>query len=93
MLGSLRGSLEGKVPIRIYLKSREFDAESIRVMGIALECARSALHVFPSDEVLSEAVAARIIELARTGEHDPEKLCDFAIAALKTPPALEREDI
>ena len=79
MLGSLRGSLEGKVPIRIYLKSREFDAESIRVMGIALECARSALHVFPSDEVLSEAVAARIIELARTGEHDPEKLCDFAI--------------
>jgi hypothetical protein len=48
---------------------------------------------FPSDEVLSEAIAARIIELARTGERDPEKLCDFAIAALKTPPALEREDV
>jgi hypothetical protein len=87
------GTLEGKVPIRVYLKGREFDAESIRVLGIAFECARSALHVFPSDEVLSEAIAARIIELARTGERDPEKLCDFAIAALKTPPALEREDV
>ena len=43
--------------------------------------------------LLSEAIAARIIELARTGERDPEKLCDFAIAALKTPPALEREDV
>ena len=93
MLGFPCGTLEGKVPIRIYLKGREFDAETIRVMGIALECARSALHVFPSDEVLSEAIAARIIELARTGERDPEKLCDFAIAALKTPPALEREDV
>jgi hypothetical protein len=84
---------EGKVPIRNLSEGSEFDAESIRVMGIALECARSALHVFPSDEVLSEAIAARIIELARTGERDPEKLCDFAIAALKTPPAHEREDV
>ena len=92
MLGFPCGTLEGKVPVRVYLKGREFDAET-RVMGIALECARSALHVFPSDEVLSEAVAARIIELARTGERDPEKLCDFAIAALKTPPAHEREDV
>jgi hypothetical protein len=71
---------------------REFNAESIRLVGIALECARSALSVFPSDEALSEASAARIIELARTGERDPDKLCDFAIAALKTPPALEPED-
>ena len=80
------------MPIRMYLKGRGFDAESIRVMGIAFKCARSALHVFPSDEVLSEAVAARIIERARTGERNPEKLCDFAIAALKTPPMLEPED-
>jgi hypothetical protein len=42
---------------------------------------------------VEQAVAARIIELARTGERDPEKLCDFAIAALKTLPALEREDV
>ncbi len=47
--------------------------ESIRVTGIAFECARSALHVFPSDEALSEAVAAKIIERC-------QKLRDFAIA-------------
>jgi hypothetical protein len=46
--------------------------EFIRVTGIAFECARSALHVFPSDE-LSEAVAAKIIERC-------QKLRDFAIA-------------
>jgi hypothetical protein len=80
------------VPIRVYLKDRKFDAEAVRVMGIAFECARSALHVLPSDELLNEAVAARIIELARTGERDPDKLCDFAIAALKTPPALEGDE-
>jgi hypothetical protein len=77
------------VPIRVYLKGREFDAESIRVMGIAFECARSVLHVVPSDDALNEAVAMKIIEHARTGERNPEKLCDFAIAALKTPPALD----
>jgi hypothetical protein len=77
------------MPIRGYLKNREFDDESIRVMGIAFVCARSALHVFPSDEALSEAIAVRIIERARTGERDPDNLCDSAIAALTTPP---RED-
>jgi hypothetical protein len=80
------------VPIRVYLKGREFDAESIRVMGIAFECARSALHVVPSDDTLNEAVAVRIIEQARTGERNPDKLCDFAIAALKTPPAPDGEN-
>ena len=80
------------MPIRGYLKGREFDDEAIRFMGIAFECARSALRVFPSDEALSEAIAAHIIERARTGERDPDTLCDFVIAALKSPPALEREE-
>ena len=39
MLGFPCGTLEGKVPVRVYLKAREFDAESIRVLGIAFECA------------------------------------------------------
>jgi hypothetical protein len=61
-------------------------------MGIAFECARSALHVFPSDDTLNEAVAMKIIEHAMTGERNPEKLCAFAIGALKTPPTPEGED-
>jgi hypothetical protein len=77
------------MPIRVYLKGREFDPEVVRVMGIALECARCALHVSPSDEALSEALAARRIERARTGERDPDILCDFAIFALKSPPREE----
>jgi hypothetical protein len=34
----------------------------------------------------------KIIEHAMTGERNPEKLCAFAIGALKTPPTPEGED-
>ena len=68
------------VPIRAFLKTQHgFDDESIRVMGIAFECARSVLRIASSDDPVSVKIATRIIELANTGERDPDKLCDFAI--------------
>ena len=57
------------MPIQLYLKTREFDPESVRVMGIAFECARAALHI-STDDSMTEAVATRIIELARAGDAD-----------------------
>jgi hypothetical protein len=82
---------EPAMPIQLYLKTREFDPESVRVMGIAFECARAALHI-STDDSMTEAVATRIIELARAGERDSDKLCDFAITALTSPPPIARED-
>jgi hypothetical protein len=75
------------MPIRVFLKyGHSFDDEAIRVMGLAFECARSALRV-SSDDALSAKLAANIIELAQTGERDADKLCDFAINGLRLPPA------
>jgi hypothetical protein len=75
------------MPIRIFLKDgHSFDDEAIRVMGLAFVCARSALRI-PIDDTASPEIAKRIIELATSGERDPDKLCDFAIDGLRPPPA------
>jgi hypothetical protein len=64
------GLPQGLRPIRIYLKHpHSFDDETIRVMGIAFECARSAIREFAYDET----IATKIIELATIGERDPER--------------------
>ena len=75
------------MPIRIFLKqSHGFDDEAIRVMGIAYEFARSELRIIGENK-FNGAIATKIIERARTGERDPEKLCDFAIDGLRGPTA------
>ena len=68
------------MPIRAYLQGRRFDAETIRLMGIAFEMAIVALQqaegaVAPT----RDAVAQQIIKLAVAGERDPERLCDAAL--------------
>ena len=70
------------MPIRAYLQGRRFDAETVRLMGIAFEMAIVALQqaegaVAPT----RDAVAQHIIELAVAGERDPERLCDAALEA------------
>jgi hypothetical protein len=71
------------LPIRSFLeRGHSFDDEAIRVMGLAYEFARSELRIIGKNE-LKEKIATRIIELAATGERDPDKLCDFAIKGLR----------
>ena len=76
------------MPIRLFLKqSHGFDDEAIRVMGLAYEFARSELRIIGENK-LNGAIATKIIELARTGERDADKLCDFAIKGLRPPKPL-----
>ena len=71
------------MPIRLFLKQGHgFDDEAIRVMGLAYEFARSELRINGENKV-NGPIAAKIIDLARTGERDPDKLCDFAIDGLR----------
>jgi hypothetical protein len=73
------------MPIRLFLKQGHgFDDEAIRVMGLAYEFARSELRI-SGENKMNGAIAAKIIELARTGECDPDKLCDFTIDGFKQP--------
>jgi hypothetical protein len=62
------------MPIRAYLQGHRFNAEAVRVLGIAFEMAIVALQ--QGDGIVSptrEAVAQKIIELAKAGERDPER--------------------
>ena len=70
------------MPIRAYLGGLRFDPEAIRLMGIAFEMALVALQ--RTDGIVNptrDAVAQKIIDLAKAGERDPERLCEGALKA------------
>jgi hypothetical protein len=62
-----------------------FDPDALRVMSIALEEACRKLRV-DGDQRAREAIAVRILELARRGERDPERLRDGVLRAAGTTP-------
>jgi hypothetical protein len=71
------------MPIRAYLNGEGFDPETVRLMGLAFEMALASLrYAFP--DLLREALVRKIIELAKTGERDPERLCEGALNDLPT---------
>jgi hypothetical protein len=69
--------------IRAYLDREGFDPETVRLMGLAFEMALASLRP-PYAEPLREAVAQKIIALAKAGERDPERLCEGAFKELPT---------
>ena len=68
-----------------YLDGFAFDAEAKRVMGIAFEMTCVALRIDRTDPIAATA-AKRIIELAKNGERDADRLCDGALNVLRVPP-------
>jgi hypothetical protein len=73
------------MPMRQHLQGHGFDPETARLLGLAFEMALVALQ--RADKVVSptrNAVAQKIIELAKAGERDPGRLCDAALEALGT---------
>jgi hypothetical protein len=71
------------MPIRPYLDGQKFDGETIRQMGIAFEMALASLRPTPDwNDPIREALAQRIIALAKAGERDAELLCDGALLAV-----------
>ena len=76
---------EMHMPIRYYLNGLRFEPETLRVMGLAYEMALVTLQrADGTANPTREAVAQKIIDLAKAGERDPERLCD---GALKGTPA------
>ena len=74
------------MPIRMYLDGQQFDAETIRVMGVAFEMTRVALRVENEADPIREIIANKIIELAKGGERDANELCERTLADLATEP-------
>jgi hypothetical protein len=65
------------------LNGERFDGETMRVLGIALEVARAALRGEERGARIDETIATHIITLAKAGERDPDRLCDYALAKIR----------
>jgi len=76
------GGLTMTADIVPFLKDRAFDAEATRVMGEAYDKARKMLHDKGQPHVVQEIIAKRIIDIAATGESNPDELARRALQAL-----------
>jgi hypothetical protein len=56
------------MPITPFLNGEQFDAETRRVLGVALEMSCIALRTGDCDDGVRQAIASKIIELAKAGE-------------------------
>ena len=62
-----------------------FDLETRRVLGMALEMACIALRTGDRDEPVRQAIANKLIALAKDGERNPNMLCDRALEDICKP--------
>ena len=60
--------------LRAFVHEAEFEPELLASMGIAFAAACEALGLAEKPDKVTEVVARRVIALARSGEHDPERL-------------------
>jgi hypothetical protein len=67
------------MPIRSHLNGQRFDAETIRVMGLAYEMTLISLPLSDRGDIANDVVAFKIIELVKSGERDPERLCEAVL--------------
>ena len=67
------------MPISEFLDDHKFDPETRRLMGLAFEMARAALRLADRNDPAVERVARKIIEIAKAGERDPDRLCESAV--------------
>ena len=80
------------MPITEFMSGFRTDPETRRLMGLAFELTRVTLRLSDRKDPLIQLVADRIIELAKTGERNPERLCDLALASIRPPPRVPRVD-
>jgi hypothetical protein len=63
-------------------KRQPFEPELIEAMRLAFHKACQTLQLRSRDDALTEIVAEKIVEFAKTGESDPERLCSQTLGAL-----------
>jgi hypothetical protein len=68
------------MPIAQFLNGSNFDPETKRVMGVAYEMTHAALRLTDPDDPINEIIAKKIIELAKAGEANPDRICEQVLA-------------
>ena len=71
------------MPIGPFLNGERLDPETRRVLGIAFEMVCIALRTEDSDDFVKQAIANKIIDLARAGERNPDLLCEQALKDIR----------
>jgi len=69
------------MPVTPYLDDFDVDPETKRVLGVALEMTRVSLGL--EDNLADGIIAKPILELAKTGERNPDLLCEGALKKLR----------
>ena len=73
------------MPITPFLNGERFDPEDTRVLSIALEMVCIALRTGDCDDDIKQAIATKLIALAKAGERNPDKLCEEALKDIRRP--------
>src|SRR3979490_1880180 len=74
------------MPITPFLNGERFDLEDKRGLGLAFEMVCIALRIGDCDDGVKQAIATKIIELAKAGERNPDTLCEQALKDIRSPP-------
>jgi hypothetical protein len=64
-----------------YLNEFDADPETKRVLAVALEMTRISLGL--TDDLANGMIAKQLIEIAKTGERNPNLLCEGALKTLR----------
>jgi hypothetical protein len=73
------------VPITPFLNGEQFDQETVRILGVAFEQVCIGLRTGDCADDVNQAIANKIIELAKTGERNPDLLCERALQDIRQP--------
>jgi hypothetical protein len=73
------------MPIMRFLNGEKFDPETRRVLGVALEMVCIALRTGDCDDGVKQAIATKLIDLAKIGERNPDILCEQALKDIRRP--------
>jgi hypothetical protein len=65
-----------------FLREASFDDATTALMGVAYDKARRMMHDKGQPLVVQEVIAQRIIEVARNGERDPDRICERVLSSL-----------
>jgi hypothetical protein len=73
------------MPITPFLNGERFDPESTRVLSVAFEMLCIALRTGDCDDGVKQAIATKLIALAKAGERNPDILCEEVLKDIHTP--------
>ena len=70
------------MPLTPFLKGGNFDPRAIEAMSAAFEAVCASLQLLNRTDPVTEIVARMVVEVARTGERDPERIRDLVLISL-----------